>query len=166
MLKWFPMAELILTDTDSLYYSIEAPDVEEKLYQHREFLDYSDYPADHKYYDPTNKLKLGKFKCETKGASIIEIVALRPKMYSVLMRKDTDPASQIVEKQRIKGISRATARDLRHQQYLDQLNQPLENYQMNRRIGHKAHQLYTFEVYNSFFFTLIPPHRIMPNFML
>ena len=80
MLKWFPMAELIFTDPDSLYYSIEAPDDEEKLYQHREFLDYSDYPPHHKYYDPTNKVKLGKFKCETKGASIIEIVALRPKM--------------------------------------------------------------------------------------
>ena len=42
MLKWFPMAELIL------YYSIEAPDVEEKLYEHREFLDYSEYPIEHK----------------------------------------------------------------------------------------------------------------------
>ncbi len=71
MLQWFPMASLIFTDTDSLYYSIEAPDVEEKLFQHREHLDYSDYPSDNKYYDPTNKLKIGKFKCETNGASII-----------------------------------------------------------------------------------------------
>ena len=62
MLKWFPMAELIFTDTDSLYYSIKAPDVEEKLYQHREFLDYSDYPADQTYNDSTNKVKLDKFK--------------------------------------------------------------------------------------------------------
>jgi hypothetical protein len=154
MLRWFPMAELIFTDTDSLYYWIKAHDVEEKLYQHREYLDYSDYPADHKYHDPTNKLKIGKFKCETKGASIIEIVALRPKMYSILMRKDTNPASQIVEKQRIKGISRATARDIRHQQYLDQLHQPIENYQMNRRIGHKSHQLYSFEVFSMFYFEL------------
>ncbi len=29
------MAELIFTDTDFLSYTIEAPDVEEKLYQHR-----------------------------------------------------------------------------------------------------------------------------------
>ena len=114
MLKWFPMARLIFTDTDSLYYVIEAPDVEAKLFEHRDLLDYSDYPVGHKYHDPTNRLKLGKFKCETKGASIIEIVALRPKMYSILMRKDADPASETVEKQRIKGISRATARDIRH----------------------------------------------------
>ena len=146
MLKWFPMARLIFTDTDSLYYSIEAPDVEAKLFEHRDLLDYSDYPVGHKYHDPTNRLKLGKFKCETKGASIIEIVALRPKMYSIQMQKDANPASEIVEKQRIKGISRATARDIRHKDYLAQLHEPVENYQINRRIGHKAHQLYSFEV--------------------
>ena len=146
MPKGFPMARLSFTDTDSLYYLIEAPDVEAKLFEHRNLLDYSDYPAGHKYHDPTNRLKLGKFKCETKGASIIEIVALRPKMYSILMRKEADPASEIVEKQRIKGISRATARDIRHKDYIAQLHDPVENYQINRRIGHKAHQLYSFEV--------------------
>ena len=67
-------------------------------------------------------------------------------MYSILMRKDADPASETVEKQRIKGISRATAREIRHKDYIAQLNDPVENYQINRRIGHKAHQLYSFEV--------------------
>ena len=136
MLNWFPMARLIFTETDSLYYSIEAPDVEAKLFEHRDLLDYSDYPVGHKYHDRTNRLKLGKFKCETKGASIIEIVALRPKMYSILMRKDADPASETVEKQRRNGISRATARDIRHKDYIAQLHDPVENYQINRRIGH------------------------------
>ena len=98
MLKWFPMARLIFTDTDSLYYLIEAADVEAKLFEHRDLQDYSDYPLGHTYYDPTNRLKLGKFKCETNGASIIERVALRPKMYSILMRKDANPASETVEK--------------------------------------------------------------------
>ena len=62
------------------------------------------------------------------------------------MRKDADPSSQTVEKQRIKGISRATARDIRHKEYLAQFHDPVENYQINRRIGHKAHQLYSSEV--------------------
>ena len=146
MLKWFPMARLIFTDTDSLYYLIEAADVEAKLFEQRDLLDYSDYPIGHKYYDQTNRLKLGNFKCETQRASIIEIVAIRPKMYSILMRKDADPASETVEKQRIKGIPRAIARDIRHKDYLAQLQDPVENYQINRRIGHKAHQLYSFEV--------------------
>ena len=67
------------------------------------------------------------------------------------MQKDANPASQIVEKQRIKGISRATARDIRHKDYLAQLHEPVENYQINRRIGHKAHHLYSFEVHISSF---------------
>ncbi len=48
MLKWFPMASLIFTDTDSLYYLIEGPDVEAKLFEHRDLLDFSEYPVGHK----------------------------------------------------------------------------------------------------------------------
>ena len=66
--------------------------------------------------------------------------------YSILMRKDADPTSQTVEKQRIKGISGVIARDIRHKDYLAQLHDPVEDYQINRRIGHKVHQLYSFEV--------------------
>ena len=67
------------------------------------------------------------------------------------MRKNENPTSQTVEKQRIKGISRATARDIRHKDYLTQLNEPVENYQMNWRIGHNAHHLYSIEVFISSF---------------
>ncbi len=70
------------------------------------------------------------------------------------MRKDTNPASQIVEKQQIKCTPRATPPYLRHKEYLAQLNQPIENYQVNRRIGHKSHQLYSFEVFTLLYFRL------------
>ena len=66
-----PDGRLIFTDRDSLYYLIEALDVEAKLFEHRDLLDYSDYPVGHKFHDPKNRLKLGKIKCKTKGASII-----------------------------------------------------------------------------------------------
>ena len=56
MLKWFQMARIIFTGTDSLYYLIEAPDVEAKLFEHRDLLDYSDYPIGHKYHDSTYRL--------------------------------------------------------------------------------------------------------------
>ncbi len=45
-----------------------------------------------------------------------------------------------------KGIARAAAEQLVHREYLDQLNTPTENYQTNRRIGAKLHQLYRMEV--------------------
>ena len=60
-MQWFPMARLMFTDTDSLYYYIETPQVEEKLYERRALFDYSDYPSGHTYHDDTKKLKIGMF---------------------------------------------------------------------------------------------------------
>ena len=82
----FPNARLIFTDTDSLYYVVEGvDDLEKRLFEDRErgkYLDFSDFPVGHAYRDQTNKMIIGKFKCETKGSPIVEIVGLRPKMYS------------------------------------------------------------------------------------
>ena len=81
-MKICPNAKLIFTDTDSLYYVAEVDNLEKLLYEHRELLDYSDSPADHPFKSDENKMVIGKFKCETKGAPLIEIVCLKPKMYS------------------------------------------------------------------------------------
>ena len=144
----FPNARLIFTDTDSLYYYVEVDDLEKRLFEDTDrdkYLDFSDYPVDHPYRNQTNKMVIGMFKCETRGASIREIVGLRPKMYSYTT---TDPNTQagFKEKIRIKGVSRAAAKTLHHQNYLDQLSEATENYLTNRRIGSNLHQIYTIEV--------------------
>ena len=46
---------------------------------------FSNYSSKSKYYDNSNKLKLGKMKDETAGAVIEEFVGLNPKMYSYLV---------------------------------------------------------------------------------
>ena len=148
-MKRFPNARLIFTDTDSLYYFVEGvDDIEKMLFEDKErnkYLDFSDYPEGHAYRNQTNKMVIGMFKCETRGSSIKEIVGLRPKMYSFTM---TDESIQggVKEKKRIKGISRAAAKTLRHQNYLDQLHEAEENYLTNRRIGSILHQIYTISV--------------------
>ena len=114
------------------------------------YLDYSDYPSDHPYRNEKNKMVLGMFKCETKGAPIIEIVGLRPKMYSYIYKSDKQ-AAPVKEKTRIKGISRAAAKNLRHRMYSDQLGEAKENYVTNRRIGSKLHQIYSISVCFVFF---------------
>ena len=91
-------------------------------------------------------MEIGKFKCETKGASISDLCGLMPKMYSYLYKESTDTESQAKEKLRIKGISRAAARNLRHQQYKAQLELPTENYITTRRIGSQLHKIYSIEV--------------------
>ena len=121
-------------------------ELEKELFKHKELFDYSDYPKDSPYYDPTNKKVVGKFKCETKGAPILEFVGLRPKMYSLQYKESCDPASAIKEKHRIKGVTRAAARALLHENYKAQLDFPTENYLKNKRLGSYLHQIYAIEV--------------------
>ena len=86
---------------------------------------------------------IGKFKDEANGKAIIEFVGLRPKMYSFLIEGKEKP----VEKHRAKGIKRGAAREIRHENYKEQLDRPAENYFANHRIGNKLHHLYTIQVH-------------------
>ena len=144
-MKLFPNARLIFTDTDSLYYYVETDDLEKVLFEHRELLDFSEYPTGHPFKSDENKMVLGKFKCETKGAPIIEIVCLKPKMYSYTYKQD-NAGVVIKEKIKIKGVSRAAAKELRHQMYVKQLTDAKENYLTNRRIGSILHKIYSIKV--------------------
>ncbi len=147
----FPTARLVFTDTDSLYYFVEGvADFEKQLFEDKEsdkYLDFSDYPVGHPYRNEKNKMVIGKFKCETRGAPIIEIVGLRPKMYSYTT-KDASTQTGVKEKIRIKGVSRAAAKTLRHENYLKQFREAKENYLTNRRIGSILHQIHSIEVIN------------------
>ena len=148
-MKRFPNARLIFTDTDSLYYYVEGvDDLEKMLFEDKErdkYLDFSDYPVGHPYHNQTNKMVIGMFKCETRGSSIKEIVGLRPKMYCYTTTDESAPDG-VKEKKRIKGISRAAPKSLRHQNYLEQLREAQENNLSNRRIGINLHQIYPIAV--------------------
>ena len=54
-----------------------------------------------------------------------------------------EESGEIHDKHRAKGIQYAVSMNLQHAQYLDQLWNPHENRQDNRRIGSKLHQLYS-----------------------
>ena len=47
---------MLLTDTNSLMYKIEAENVYEDFYKIKELLDFSNYPKDSKYYNNANNL--------------------------------------------------------------------------------------------------------------
>ena len=46
-------AELLFTDTDSLTYEIKLEDVYEEFFKHKHLFDFSSYPEDSKFFDPT-----------------------------------------------------------------------------------------------------------------
>ena len=77
-------AKLLFTDTDSLVYEIKGKYVYDLCFQDRRLFDFSNYPVNSKYYDPKNKVVLGRTKDEFKGKLIIEFIGLKSKMYSLI----------------------------------------------------------------------------------
>ena len=63
--------------------NIQTEDVYEDMKEDSWLYDTSNYPKDHSLYDARNKKALGKMKDECGGGLIEEVVAVRPKMYSV-----------------------------------------------------------------------------------
>ena len=69
-------AKLLLTDT-------KKNDIYEKFFQDKNLFDFSEYPINSKFYDPTNKKVLGKMKDEFKGQIISGFAGLKSKVYSL-----------------------------------------------------------------------------------
>ena len=46
---------------------------------------FSNYSAESKYYDDSDKLVVGKIKDKTAGGAVKEFVGLKPKMYLILV---------------------------------------------------------------------------------
>ena len=53
-------AELLFTDTDSRTCEIKSKDVYEEFLKHKYLFDFSSYPQDSKFFDPTHKKVIGK----------------------------------------------------------------------------------------------------------
>ena len=139
MKKYGPdKAHLILTDTDSLLYEIETEDIYEDMMENSDEFDMSGFPKNSPFYNPKNNKVIGKMKDETNGEAILEVVALRPKMYSLIYGENK-------EKHRVKGVQFAASRTLCHADYRRQLETPTENYLTNRRLGSKLHRIYAIE---------------------
>ena len=54
--------ELVFTYTDSLTSEIKSEPVYEEFFKHKHLFDFSNYPEDSTFFDPTNKKVIGKMK--------------------------------------------------------------------------------------------------------
>ena len=98
--------------------------------------DFSNYPVNSKYYDPTNGSVLGKMKDEFKGVPISEFIGLKSKMYS-LISVDDEKVSK----------ARGANKKIRHKEFVDVLfNEKVIRHNMNR-IQSKLHRVGTYRVY-------------------
>ena len=90
ILKKYPDAQLLFTDTDSLTYHIRTEDISHDFLADREYFDNSDYPPNSEFYFKENKKVIGKFKDETAGAPIKEFIGLKSKMYCISLDNEKD----------------------------------------------------------------------------
>ena len=97
---------VLMTDTDSLVYSIETDDLYDDTCHNFDLYDTSEYPSDHPAYSTINKKVLGKMKNEMKEYPIKDIVGLRPKMFSVLEGEGTE--KKTVKHKQVRHTKNAT----------------------------------------------------------
>ncbi|XP_015370953.1 PREDICTED: uncharacterized protein LOC107166697 [Diuraphis noxia] len=83
--------QLLYTDTDSLFYSVETKDFYDDLAANPNlmlFMDTSNLPPDHKCYSTVRKRIPGLFKNVTDSRTVYEFVALRAKSYAYDVEQD------------------------------------------------------------------------------
>jgi hypothetical protein len=120
--KWGENVTFAYMDTDSLILKIKSPTYHKDLLDLRHEFDFSNYPRDHPLFEGmseneykdtilSNKGVLGKFKDELEGREGYELIALKPKLYSILAEdaKDTKAKS--------KGIPQVVAKKFKHENF-------------------------------------------------
>jgi hypothetical protein len=134
--------QLCYTDTDSLVYLLTAKEIGASVFDdlrgiqdEYDCFDYSEMKDDHHpLLIGQDKMKnarvLGKFKDELFGKPLIQFIALRPKMYSMIGEDDE-------EKSRRKGIPKTVT--MRHQDYLKVLWLGSGESVSFQRIDHNKH---------------------------
>ena len=90
--KNFPDVKLLMTDTDSFIYSVQASDEEYDRFMEKNLnlFDTSNFPEDHKFYSNKNEKIIGKFKYETKETEINEFCGLGSKQYTYTIKNDDE----------------------------------------------------------------------------
>ena len=77
--------EFFYYDTDSFIYTIKTDNVYRDLEKIKADFDFSNYGVNHFLFDDTNKKFVLKIKDKTGGKAIRESIALKPKLYSVVL---------------------------------------------------------------------------------
>ncbi|XP_069175223.1 uncharacterized protein [Procambarus clarkii] len=79
-------ARLIYTDTDSFIFTLTCKDAFQEMTKAPlvDYMDFSNFDKDHPMYSATRKGELGLLKSEVKQKIITELIALKPKTYSLL----------------------------------------------------------------------------------
>ena len=126
----------MFTDTGSLVSEIKTVDVYEDFHSDKDLFDFSDYPINSKFFDPTNEKIVGKMKDEFKGKIISEFVELKSKMYLLVSVDDEEIT-------KAKDINKK----IKRKEFVDVLsNKKVIRHNM-KRIQTKLHKIGTYVVF-------------------
>lgn len=135
--KYGDKVKLLMTDTDSLLYHIETPNIYTDMKEHISLFDTSDYPQDNMCYSTENNKKLGTFKDELNSIPAVEFIGLKAKMYSLIDARN-------FEKRVAKGVPRSSIKkDLTHELYRECLNEARGIFTSSCSIRSGDHNIYT-----------------------
>ena len=97
--------------------------------------DLSDYPLRSKFFDPVNKIVIGKMKDEFKGKITDEFAGLKSRMYSLICVDDEEVT-------KAKGVNKK----IRHKEFVSVLfNKKVIRHNM-KRIQSKLHRIGIYDV--------------------
>lgn len=108
MMKVYPNAEMMKTDTDSLLYYIKTEDVYEEMFENKQIqekIEFSNYPKNHLLYNCDRKKIPGLFQDECVDGEFVvisEYIGLRAKSYVNKLYAPT--AKEYAEKKKSKGV--------------------------------------------------------------
>ena len=128
----------VYKDTDSLLYRIETDDLYRDMESFKSLLDLSDYPPDHKLYDPTNKKVPLTMKDELNSEVMLECTCLRSKLYSIKFQSGV--------KQSAKGVQKSVKKSLHHDLFTEVLSSKRSVEKLMTQIQSKQHQLLVTQV--------------------
>ena len=137
--------KLLGGDTDSFFLQLTIDHDKthaDILQSMKDMVDFSNYPTTHPLHSTRNKARLGCFKDELAGEEIEEMILLRPKMYSMKVKNDTDNERNSIK--RAKGIGKVVTRNLRHLHYQQAYNQNKETTVEMTTLKSISHTVYTY----------------------
>ncbi|KAJ8910264.1 hypothetical protein NQ315_005000 [Exocentrus adspersus] len=135
--KFQDKAKLMYTDTDSLIYQLNGPDIYEHIKEDSHRFDTSDYEPNNPYgIEQKNKKVPGLMKDENNGQIMLEFVGLRAKMYAYKVHND-----KIVK--RSKGSTLASVKKISFDDYKRTLFDHEIIYKPQHLIRSKKHCVFT-----------------------
>ena len=126
------------TDTDSLLCRIETDDLYVDMRNFAHVLDLSEYPKNHKLYDPTKKNVHLTTEDEHNGFTLEAVVCLRSKLYSIKFSGGA--------KQSAKGVQRSVKKTLNHDFFEHVLSSGTSIHKKLTQLRSLNHQLFVAQV--------------------